>query len=262
MRKLLIYIFIGLVVIMAVPASATSPKTQGKGKIVATAEWFYIFSRDLNFRKATRPAGHDADRPINFEIIKCCNVAGKVFYGIFDAMDIFIKFGIANYDLNGDVFVGDTKTVAEKLSARNGFLYGGGFKFAYELNKGWIIGCDVQNLTLDHDLDFRGTSMATGQVITARYSNCKIQEWQAASYIARIIANFTPYFGARYSDLRLDQRNPNDPKRWNDLVFIAAYNVGVFTGVDWNFGKRFKLYVDGRFIDETAVTIGAGYILF
>jgi len=261
-KKYLIFVFIGMAVMATVPARAASvgsPETQGKGKVGAGVEWSYIFNRDLEFKKATRPAGHATDRPVNFRIVKGSNVAGKISYGVFDDMDIYVKLGVANYDLKGDVFVGDNQTVAENLSARNAFLYGGGFKLAHELRKGWIVGCDAQYLTSDHELDFRATTLATGALTTARYADLKIQEWHAAPYVAKKIANFTPYLGVRYSDLRMEQKKPNDPKRWDDLIFYADCNVGVFTGIDWNIGKGFKLNVEGRFVDETAISVGTAY---
>lgn len=240
-------------------ASVGSPETQGQGKIAVAAEWSYIFSKDLDFKKATRPPGYDNYVPLNFRIVRGRNAVAKVSYGVFKAMDVYVKLGVANYDFKGDVFVGDAKRVEEELSAGNDFLYGGGFKLAYELKDGWIIGCDAQYLASDHKLDFRAANKISGAVSSAKYADCRIQEWQAAPYIAKKIADFTPYVGVRYSDLRMDQKNPYDPRRWDNLVFIADCNVGVFTGVDWNFGKSFKLNVEGRFIDETAISVGAVY---
>jgi len=257
------FALISMVVMAADPAQAASvgsPQTQGKGKIAVGAEWSYIFNRDLSFKKASRPSGHDTDQPLNFKISRGRNVVAKASYGLFDSLDIYIKLGAANYNLQGDVFVGDTRRVGESLSSPgDSFLYGAGFKWARELKKGWIIGCDAQYLTSNQKLDFSATNLISGAVSTATYLDCRMQEWHIAPYIAKKIANFTPYLGARYSDFRMDQSNPNDPNRWNNLVFGATYNVGVFTGLDWNLGKNFKLNVEGRFIDETAISAGLAY---
>jgi len=262
MKKQLIFVLMGMVAMMTVPvqaASVGSPKTQGQGKIATTAEWSYIFSRDLDYEKSTRPSGYDNYVPMNFRIVKGYNTVSKISYGIFDAMDVYVKLGVANYDFKGDVYVGDAKRVDEKLSSNNSFLYGGGIKLAYELKDGWIIGGDAQYLTSDHELDFRATNVISGAVSTAKYADCRLQEWQVAPYIAKRIADFTPYLGVRYSDFMMRQKNPNDPKRWDNLVFSADCNVGVFTGLDWNFGKSFKVNVEGRFLDETAISVGVTY---
>ncbi|MCU0652261.1 MAG: hypothetical protein MUC39_04905 [Candidatus Omnitrophica bacterium] len=262
MKKYLIFVLISMVVMATVPAQAASvgsPQTEGQGKIATALEWSYIFNRDLGYKTATRPIGNDNYNPVNFRIVRGYDVVSKISYGIFDFMDVYIKLGVANYGFKGDVYLGDTQKVYEDLSARDSFLYGGGFKLAYELKKGWIVGCDAQYLASDHELDFRATNLTSGAISTARYIDCKIQEWHVAPYIAKKIAAFTPYLGARYSDLRMNQKNPNDPKRWDNLVFRATYNVGVFTGIDWNFSKSFKLNVEGRFVDETAISLGAAY---
>jgi len=262
MKKLLILFLMGTVVVTTVPAQAASvgsPKTEGRGKVATTVEWSYVFGRDLGYEKATRPAGNDIYRAANFRISRGYNVAGRISYGIFDAIDIYVKLGAANYNFKGDVLAGDTKSVDENLIAGNSFLYGGGFKLAYELKKNWIIGCDAQYLTSGHELDFRAANLTTGVVTTAKYANCRLQEWQVAPFVAKKIAGFTPYLGVRYSDFRMVQKNPDSSKRWDHLVFRADYNVGVFTGIDWGPGKNFKLNVEGRFVDETALSIGATY---
>jgi len=252
----------GIVVMTALPvmaASVGSPNTQGKNKIAVTPEWSYIFGRNLDYKKATRPPGNDQYRAVNFRIDRGYNVVGKVSYGIFNSMDIYVKLGVANYDFKGDVFVEDTRKIDEKLSARNAFLYGGGFKLAYELKDNWIIACDGQYLASSHELDFRATNLFTEAVSIAKYADCRLQEWQVAPYLAKKIADFTPYLGVRYSDFRMCQKNPDSLLRWDNLVFGADRNIGVFTGMDWDLGKSFKLNVEGRFIDETALSIGAAY---
>ncbi|MDD5677256.1 MAG: hypothetical protein PHW60_04590 [Kiritimatiellae bacterium] len=165
---------------------------------------------------------------------------------------------MANYIIKGDVVVGDIRTATEDLSTRAAFLYGGGIKFACEIKDGWIIGLDAQFLASDHKLDFSATT-ASGAVINSIYDTCRMQEWHAAPYVARKIANFTPYAGGRYSDLRLHQEGPDDPKRWDKLRFKADCNIGVFAGTDWNLGDHFKLNVEGNLIDETAMNVSAAY---
>jgi len=260
-KKHVILIVAGMVFmtsIIAKAASVGSPTTQGQGKIAAAAEWSYIFRRDLEFQSATRPPNHENDKPENFRIDGGNNVLGKITCGIFDFLDIYVKLGVADYNIKGDVAVGGIKAVTEDLSARAAFLYGGGIKLAHEIKDGWIIGLDAQYLTSDHKLDFSATS-ASGAVIKATYDTFRMQEWHAAPYVAKKIAGFTPYAGGRYSDLRIKQEGPNDPKRWDDLRFKADCNIGVFAGTDWNLGDHFKLNVEGRFIDEMAMSACAAY---
>ena len=240
-------------------AGIGSPETQGQGRITAAAEWSYVFGRGLAFQSAKRPPGHENDKPENFRIDGGDNYLGKITFGVFDALDVYVKLGAADYNLKGDVDVGGKKAVTEDLSARAAFLYGGGMKLAHEIKEGWIIGLDAQYLASDHKLDFIATSIASGAITRATYGTCRMQEWHAAPYIARKIANFTPYAGGRYSDLRMKQEGPDDPKRWDKLRFKADCNIGVFVGADCNVGDHFKVTVEGRFIDETALSVCAAY---
>lgn len=212
-----------------------------------------------HFKCAKRPPGHENDKPENFRIDGGNNILGRIAFGVLDFMDVYLKLGAADYSLKGDVYVGDKKAVTEDLSARTAFLYGGGMKLAHAIEDGWIIGLDAQYLTSDHTLDFSATSIASGAITRATYGTCRMQEWHAAPYVARKIANFTPYAGGRYSDLRLKQEGPDDPKRWDKLRFKADCNIGVFVGTDCNLGEHCKLTVEGRFIDETAMSVCATY---
>lgn len=259
MKQCRIAVMAGLLCALAGAAGAAavgSPETQGQGKVAAALEYTYIFRRDLDFRCATRPPGHEHDRPENFRISGGNNVAGRVTCGVFDFLDLYARLGAANYDLKGDVMVGDTRTVTEDLSARAALLWGAGLRLACEFGGGWIVGLGAEYQASDHKLDFRAAT-AAGTVVEATYGTCWMQEWHAAPFIARKIANFTPYAGARCSDFRLNQENPDDPKRWDDLRFGAEYNVGLFAGVDWNIGDRLRLNAEGRCIDETALSVSA-----
>lgn len=257
---MLIVVGLLLMPLSAVQASSVgSPKTQGRGKIAIAAEGTFTSNRELQFQSATRPAGHETDEPKNFEIVDGYGIAGKISYGLFDFMDAYVKLGMSGSTVNGDVFVGGARTVTENLTANNAFLYGGGVKLAYGLTKDWIIGGDAQYSASDHKLDFKATNTASGAITTAIYENCFIWEWHVAPYVARRIADFTPYAGVEYSDLRLVQENPSDPRRWDHLKFKADHNIGMFVGTAYEAGKNFKLNVEGKFMDETAMTASVSY---
>ena len=153
---------------------------------------------------------------------------------------------------------GGINAVTEDLTAKPAFLYGAGVKLAHAIEKVWIVGFAAQYQTSDHELDFVATR-SSGAVTKATYGTFRMQEWYASPYIARKIANFTPYAGGRYSDYRVKQEGPDDPQRWDKLRFKADCNLGVFVGMDCTIGEHFKVNVEGRFIDETAISTGVAY---
>ncbi len=259
MKTCIIHLMAGLGCVLAGVAAAApvgGPATQGQGKVAAGLEYTRVFRRDLDFRCAIRPPGHEQDQPENFRISGGNLVAGRVAYGVFDWLDLYARLGAAGYDMKGDVMVGDTRAVTEDLSARAALLWGAGLRLAREFQGGWILGLDAAYQASDHRLDFRAVT-AAGQVVEATYGTCWMQEWHAAPFVARKIANWTPYLGARYSDFRLNQEDPDDFRRWDDLRFSAEHNLGLFAGADWNLGEHLRLNAEGRFLDETALSVSA-----
>ncbi len=262
MTKLII-LFLALLLCLpgvSYAASIGGAKTQGQGKLGISAEWSYIFNRDLKFQSAT---DRDSDYTVkNYEIDKGYNAIGKVSYGIFDAMDIYVKLGVADYDVKGDMLESGSKYAADKYATDSDFLYGGGVKFSYEIENNWIIGADLQYLTSKHKADAESV-LIEGGVYSARYTSTRISEWHIAPFIAKKIGNFTPYLGGKYSDLRMKLKSPSGVKPeagwWDNVKYKADDNFGIFIGSDIVVNDIFVVNIEGRFIDETAMSLGVSY---
>jgi hypothetical protein len=82
------------------------------------------------------------------------------------------------------------------------------------------------------------------------------QEWQAALAISYIFNDrIIPYVGVKYSDVTGKAKAIISGTEYSKN-FKPQDNVGVFVGGDVVMGDSFSLYVEGRFIDETAVSAG------
>ena len=166
----------------------------------------------------------------------------------------------------------------------NVFVWGVGFKATYNLPKNWLIGIDARYLRHKNDYDastlFVETVILGGVGSFMSYESYKgaltNDEWQVAPYIAKKIGNFTPYLGVKYSDLRIKDKSQIGFKyiyanfagaiRVIDLdsgsyvkKYRADHNVGPFIGLDYNIGKHWKLNIEGRFVDETAMSCNISY---
>jgi outer membrane protein W len=135
-------------------------------------------------------------------------------------------------------------------------------KGRYELGNEWFIGGDVQYIRHknDYKASFTGvyTNVAGGAPITEDVSwkgEVTVQEWHVAPHIAKKIGNFIPYFGVRYSDLRVAEKDDEGAK----YKYKADDNFGIFLGTDYKIGENWKLNLEGRFVDETAMSFGATY---
>ncbi len=155
------------------------------------------------------------------------------------------------------------------------FSYGGGLDGAVRIDDNWFLGYDMQYLRSTHSpkeitqQGVKGTSLA-GKTL--------LQEWHSALSLGRkfqlmtldtanlksVPLYLTPYLGIRYSDLRL--------KTKRDITYAlsgggmdisgeskADVNYGLFTGLLFNVGDNVSLKLEGRFIDEAALSIAGGY---
>jgi len=139
----------------------------------------------------------------------------------------------------------------------------GGTAILYETEIG-----SIENTTLRLGIDgrFRDTNLEIGEITLngtvykpsdLGVSNLEIDvsEWQIAGETSLQWKNFSPYAGIKYSDVTGDLRaTAGGVTISEDLE--GDDNVGVFVGLDVLVVKEFVLNVEGRFIDETALTFG------
>lgn len=250
MKKLL---FVGLMVslclCLAMPvysASVGGAETQGKGKIGVGIDQDFIFNRDMKHTK-----GADGVDWGKVNIDSMSRTTGKISYGLLDNLDVYTKLGIAGSKIKGktnDPWLGSEADYG--ADTNNAFVWGLGAKATYEFTENWLLGIDAQYLRDAHN----GTSVSyTGaDNWKAKYV---IQEWQVAPYVARRIGKLMPYLGMKYSDLRINHKDANDK-----ISFKADNNWGVFTGLGYKMTENLSFNVEGRFVDETAMSFGATWV--
>lgn len=249
MRKLL---FVGLIIALCLPitvyaASIGGIETQGKGKVAVGLEQELVFDRDLKFDKANWDiTGITVGKA---ELDKLNRTMAKVSYGLLDNLDIYVKLGVA--DFKADVNYSDPWPGKGVYDGKNALAYGFGMKGVYDLENDWLIGADVQYLRHRHDWSPKGYISGEGDKAT-------IQEWHVATSVGYRMGDFLPYLGVKYSDLRAKAV-------WGGMEagqyekYKAADNIGVFVGTDYKLGESWKLNLEARFIDETAMSFGATY---
>ncbi len=247
-------------------ASVGSPVTQGKGKVAVGFDGSFIFDKNLNFR------GAENIDPFPDEDVKDADIEGgyqlmlKTSYGILDNLDVYVKLGWVDYKIDS-IFQGTRETGTYSfpfvMNTDSDFAYGLGVKGNYEFRPSWLIGYDLQYLRSKHDmyLTKKRTTEPTGV-----FKSTVMQEWHVAVSLAKKIKSFLPYVGVRYSDARFKTKGIEDQLVWGadmawlyDFKFKADNNVGVFLGTDYNITKNLSVNIEGRFIDETAMSLGATY---
>ncbi len=250
-------VLLGLTVLLCSPlaayaASIGDPQTQGQFKFGIGLDQEFMFKRDMKFKSASFEL--DGVELTNSEVKNMYRTMIKGSFGIFDFLDVYVKLGTAkskgkmDWEFEGVTFESD------KLKTKWGFAYGGGLKGAYTFKNGLLIGGDLQYLTHKRKADFTWTDETTGEEGTDKVKTTS-QEWQVAPYVGMKFENFTPYVGVKYSDVRVKIKDEEGD--W--LKFKADDNVGVFGGISYEVIKNLKLNLEGRFIDETALSLGLTY---
>ncbi len=290
MRKLIV---LGLVTFLCLPlvvyaSSIGGAETQGKGKVGIGLDQEFVFDKDLKTKtendqwQVSDDTVLDVNAKVKSEIDKMSRTMVKTSYGVLDNLDIYLKLGTASFeskhsysaigsfapeDWNGVLYEGTSK-----IKGKNAFAYGFGMKGTYPLKNDWIIGCDVQYLRhknnvkgtdswIDYEYNHEGELVGTDVGSATIKGDVTFQEWQVAPYIAKKIGNFVPYLGGKYSGVSVISKiqYEGDDDDAEKMKFRADDHFGVFLGTDYKLGDNWKLNLEGRFIDETAMSLGATY---
>lgn len=143
-----------------------------------------------------------------------------------------------------------------------GLGYGGGVCGIIPLKDSLFFGYDGQYVISGHDIK---NIVHSGEDAAQEEGKIRFKDWHTALYLANdfdISRNLiiTPYAGLRYSKADLDIK-----KNIRYVVSEGAVestgttesenNLGIFAGIDSSFYDKFNLGVQGRFLDETAVSL-------
>jgi len=248
----------------------------------------YIFGRDMKrddysavlpFAAGDTVAG-DLNQlgTINYQVQDLGRTMLNIGYQMSNTLNIYAKIGVTNgasvlavtnsgiWSKNNHPSVSEnfgtykTTTNREIDNALAGAI---GFKLSFPFVNSSILGIDAQYLT--HKSDYARKISASvydnsGNLIPA-YSNYNsvenggkgtVSEWHIAPFVSKSLGNFIYYAGFKYSDFRLKSDEET-------LTLSARDNVGAFLGADIKISKSFSLNIEGRFIDETAVTMGGAF---
>lgn len=153
-----------------------------------------------------------------------------------------------------------------ELEYEGEFSGGFGLRGTISLDHGWFVGYDGRFLMGRNDLD---RAVEGGEVASAVRGHSKLTEWQGAGYAgctlpldrnAGFPAALTFYAGARYSDLRLESKGLEYDVSTGTTARVgrerADDKFGIFAGAGFQIHDSWRIFVEGHFLDETAVSTG------
>jgi len=193
----------------------------------------------------------------------------KIGYKMFDRIEPYVRLGGAHLKARWT----DTETGTQvAMDTSSGFAWGLGIKaLIYEFK--------APNIKLICDGSYRATNLdpykgyldGNRAAISKTNSRFAIREWQAAFLAATEIGlphifdysedlkgyRLSPYAGIKYSDIsgRLRMVTANGAVYHPDNI-KSDKNIGIVVGCDLVGDDYISLNLEGRFIDETAISTG------
>lgn len=243
---------------LAAPSGGTDIFAEGRPWAVA-AEYDYLYKRDMESSDIKDGEAKEAN-----------TAYGKVTFRPSKFLSLYGKFGIVNFETEMDMNTG--KTIEEKYNA--GIYTGGGARLNLELGPSFRISVDNQYGWQSCDID---DVTYGGIAATTKTGDITVWEYQLSGILSYKLTwekvvhpihgeypALIPYAGAKYAYLEMDSDvTASGPgysisapdKRKNDR------RLGVICGLDIDFISLggFVLNIEGRFLDETAIS---GYVSY
>lgn len=264
MKKIiLIGVFIFVLSLPSIGKAATvgnnAETLGGSGKYSIGLEYDSVFNRNL-------------DDNIDPELKDITGNFGAVLVrgavGVHTNVDIILKLGMANSNVTVNYPSGYTVRKAEYEGGYKFPAFGAGVKAKlFEPTEGLRLMGDAQFFytEVDNTIKLDGKDWKTYDTSISSYtSKSKFQEFQVALYVNQTMGQFSPYLGIKYSDLKGSVENNRTYTTGStgsgrgDVK--SDSNFGIFLGTDiYAISNQLSINVEGRFLDETAGSVGINY---
>lgn len=274
-------------VVLAASVGNTADTQGGSGKFSLGLEYDGIFNRDMkvksgSYKQTEAGMASKETYPFSGDSINDVKMRSNRFFlkgsaGVHPNLDFYVKLGVSDLTWKQKYLSPGVSAERDKIDGDHGFAWGIGAKAKiYETSGGLRFMADAQYMRYKVDGDYRvnGTDlkeviMDSDPSITDPVYNTKttLQEWQIALYVNKTFGQFSPYAGMKYSDAILNNElniSFTDSIGFLSKKFETKYradkNIGIFIGADIHIiSKKLSMNIEGRFIDETAVTVGMNY---
>jgi len=275
---------------MAATVGNTAETLGAAGKFSLGIEYDGITNRDLKWKSGSITMASpsvtvsDSIPPAGGSIVDMEAESNRVFLkgtvGVHPNVDVFVKLGMADAGwklTEKDPGQPDSKT---EFDGDRDLAYGIGAKAkVFQTPGGLRVMADAQYIRYEVDGDLKTDGKEVDQDLLddlrstdpgATFSSTKktkIQEWQLALYVNKTVGRFSPYGGVKYSDFKADLDLDGNGQYMGEPFTVtidaeseADNNIGVFLGTDIQvIPNQFSVNIEGRFLDETAFTVGASY---
>ncbi len=206
---------------------------------------------DKKIRPSDQPNFVSLDKVNEFEVRSNFSVISLIFLR---RLEIYSYLGVSKEKMDWE----NKPQYQDKseLKARNHFSYSVGAKAILLYFWGMALGIDGQYFALpsSNKLAQRIINLRLPLELSSQY--LKLEEWHIALGLGTKLGPFAPYVGINYMKMRLDVQT-KDKSDLPTLQFCNRNNWGGYAGCSLNFSHSFYVNFEGRFIDETAISVAA-----
>ena len=224
----------------------------GPMKVEISGEYNEIFGRDLEI----------SDDVTGDEVKSSGQGYVELALGLTDWCNAYARVGFANLkeEINWDF--GRNQTIQYS----NGFLWGIGSNALHDIGNNFGVGGDIQfNMWFADGDSISGTNSPT----LTQKGSLMVTDFQTAAYLTYTYEHdmdykIIPYLGGYYSRFNIHYRE-NTIYTDDTYIYTAEGdtkgkdNFGVLLGINIPVLKNFSYKLEGRFIAETAMSVGAKY---
>lgn len=213
-------------------------------------------AKPLDSQATTMSVGYDGEFLFGQDLedgteLELTSHAARLSYTVTDRFAPFVILGAADAELGGDI-----SGTSASIESDTGFMWGVGAAIPlYNSEDGFGFGITGQYRAANLDL-----SKATVGGVSASIPDSEVDysEWLVAvgtSYTFDLSENMplTGYLGVKYSDTTLEDAVVAGSSIAGDVN--SDDNVGVFVGLEFDATENFSFGVEGRLIDEEALSI-------
>lgn len=193
--------------------------------------------------------------------------AARIGLSVIDRFNFYVDLGTAN-DME---FQFSDRGDAIRVRYEDEFMWGVGVNaLIYRWDNGLEVGAGVSYRKADmnfEDATVAGTEFKRNSGSVNSVTDGEMEEMQIAAELAWRTDYFSPYVGLKYSDIDIDAKFTAIGQEHKAQGVSSDQTIGVFVGLTITpkldvFGDksdRIAINIEGRFIDEEAVSVGASY---
>jgi opacity protein-like surface antigen len=262
LRGVLGFAFLLVMPLYSAPVGNTAaPRLLEEGFFISRGSWANLrfgYEGDFVYDGRMRQRQEGRGRVDNSRQDTNC---GTFTLNFLERLDLYGVFGSSRAKADWRFLTADGMVRRVEMETRYNFLWGMGSRvILYEWGctdlgiGGRYSSCNYRPAWLTID----------GGNVSVSGTHSRFREWQVNFDISYKIDLFTPYIGGKYSNVQMaigDFSTAISNSGSGEDHFKNRTPVGVYIGCALSTGKNFMLNVEGRFVDEEAITV-SGEIKF